>query len=80
MGMFIYVPREHHDMASRYLIVYNQFKNLQELPTDTFVNMFYTEFLTRVCGALTSAKMDLQSPLQQMEIFGVRCFFSQRLE
>jgi hypothetical protein len=36
------------------LIVYKQFKKLQELPTDTFVNTFYKTGQERVCAALVS--------------------------
>ncbi|KAH9979289.1 hypothetical protein BGW80DRAFT_591229 [Lactifluus volemus] len=57
MGMFICVPRAHHDTARRMylrLIVYKQFKKLQELPTDTFVNTFYKTGQERVCAALVS--------------------------
>ena len=70
MGMFIYVPRAHHDTArmsqAGTLIVYKQFKKLQELATDSFVNPFYTKRQARVCAALMNVPQR-STLLQQKE-------------
>jgi hypothetical protein len=72
MGMFICVPRAHHDTArmsqAGTLIVYKQFKKLQELPTDSFVNPFYTMRQARVCAALMNVPQR-STLLQQMVFF-----------